>query len=120
MGDYQSSTTESSEIVRRASSWTNHPQYNSGTNNNNDFAILKLSECVEFNDYVAPVCLPESSSSNFNGKPGMVTGWGTLSSGGTQPDYLQEVEVDINEVNGLIKKKGFLYLLTLTAIKFTK
>merc|ERR1711892_841844 len=58
LGDYQKSTPDGTEQVRRASSWTNHPNYNSGTSNNNDFAILKLSECVTFNDYVAPVCLP--------------------------------------------------------------
>merc|ERR1712106_332815 len=100
LGDYQKSTLDGTEQVRRASSWTNHPNYNSGTSNNNDFAILKLSQCVTFNDYVAPVCLPESTSSNFNGDVGWVSGWGTTSSGGSQPEKLQDVDVIINECTG--------------------
>lgn len=45
---------------------------------NNDIAILKLREAVQFNDYVRPICLPRatSSRSDFSDVPLIVAGFG--------------------------------------------
>jgi len=101
LGDYSksSNTNDGTEVVTSASSWTNHPNYNSNTQNN-DFAILKLSQCVTFTNHIAPVCLPESSSSSYTGQTGLVSGWGTTSSGGAQPDKLNAVGVTIRQCYG--------------------
>ena len=71
-----------------ASQWISHPSYSS-SNYDNDFAIIKLSRFVTFNDKVLPVCLP-SASTNYDSVVATVTGWGTLWSGG-RPSVLQKV-----------------------------
>merc|ERR1719317_714564 len=76
--------------VAFVSRWINHPSY---SGNDNDFAIIKLSSPVVFSDRVSPVCLP-SSSTNYDSRVATVTGWGTLSSGGSQPNILQKVDVN--------------------------
>merc|ERR1719336_3725914 len=61
----------------------------------NIVSILTLSSPVTFSKIVSPVCLPASTSSLYVGSVATVTGWGTLSSGGSQPDKLQEVDVNV-------------------------
>ena len=70
--------------------WINHPDYGRANPYDNDFAIIKLATPVSFSDYVVPACLP-SASSNYDDVAAKVTGWGTLSSGGSQPCVLQKV-----------------------------
>lgn len=72
--------------------WISHPGYNSNTQDN-DFAIVRLSQDVTFSDTVYPVCMPDSSK-NYDSVQATVTGWGTLQSGGSQPNVLYEVDVD--------------------------
>lgn len=74
------------------SQWISHPQYNSNSQDN-DFAIIRLSEDVTFSDTVMPVCMPDTGK-NYDNVPATVTGWGTRSSGGSQPNVLYEVDVD--------------------------
>ena len=76
------------------SQWINHPSYSSSTQNN-DFAIIKLGSPVVFSERVSPVCLP-SASTNYDARVATVTGWGTLSSGGSQPDILQKVVLTLS------------------------
>ena len=71
------------------SQWINHLSYSS-SRVDNDFAIIKLASPVSFSDRVSPICLP-SASTNYDNKVATVTGWGTLSSGGSQPNILQKV-----------------------------
>ena len=73
------------------SSWTSHPDYNSGTTDY-DFAIIRLSSDLTFSSTVMPACLPDSST-NYDAVSAVVTGWGTTSSGGSQPNVLHEAEV---------------------------
>jgi len=62
--------------------------------NNNDFILLKLSSTLEFNDNVGPACLPDPDHApDATGQTCFVSGWGTLSSGGSLPDALQWVAV---------------------------
>ena len=71
------------------SRWVSHPSYSSNRYDN-DFAIIKLASPVSFSDRVSPICLP-SASTNYDNKVATVTGRGTLSSGGSQPNILQKV-----------------------------
>merc|ERR1712001_218468 len=72
----------------------NHPNYNPQTTDN-DYAILRLADPVTFTSEVSPACLPADLSNTFAGVLATVTGWGTLSSGGSQPTVLQEVDVTV-------------------------
>ncbi|XP_063876161.1 trypsin-1-like [Scylla paramamosain] len=85
----ETSTTKRLRISRAI----RHPNYSSSTLNN-DLALLQLAERIVFpsNNKVAPVCLPEPDNL-YEDVDAIVTGWGTLSSGGSQPKKLQEVTV---------------------------
>jgi len=74
------------------SQWISHPSYNS-RNSDNDFAIVRLSQHVSFSNTVMPACMPDTSK-NYDNVPATVTGWGTLTSGGSQPNVLYEVDVN--------------------------
>jgi len=76
-----------------ATKWTSHPQYDPGRTDN-DYAIITLAKDVPFSDTVGPVCLPLSSSINYDRRTATVTGWGTTRSGGSRPNALMEVDVD--------------------------
>ena len=77
-----------------------HPGFRKGALFNNDFAILKLDQPLDFaaHDWIRPACLPDLSYGlgNHVGEEARVTGWGW-----TNPDYssqaghLQSVKVDI-------------------------
>uniref|UniRef100_A0A3P9MF45 Peptidase S1 domain-containing protein n=1 Tax=Oryzias latipes TaxID=8090 RepID=A0A3P9MF45_ORYLA len=73
-----------------------HPNYNSGTQNN-DIALLQLSSPVTFNNYITPVCLPSTGSTFYSGVKTWVTGWGDIGSGVSlpAPETLQEVQIPI-------------------------
>ena len=72
-----------------------HPSYNSPTQLNNDFAIVHLTKPIDLGTRAHPACLPTSAlGGNFlAGKTMTVSGWGTLSSGGSQPTVLHSVNV---------------------------
>ena len=72
----------------------NHPDYNSQTIDN-DYAILRLKNPVNFTNEVSPACLPADLSATYAGVLATVTGWGTLSSGGNRPTAMQEVDVTV-------------------------
>ena len=70
--------------------WINHPDYTPG-NMDNDFAIIKLRENVEFvAGKVGPACLPDPATS-YDDVDATVTGWGRLRDGGKQSNVLQKV-----------------------------
>jgi hypothetical protein len=58
-----------------------------------DFSILTLCEEIIFKREASPVCLPAQSGSSYDGVTATVSGWGTLSLGGFQPQQLMEVDV---------------------------
>ena len=49
---------------------------------------------MTFSNTVKPACLP-SSTSDYAGQVAVVSGWGTLSSGGNQPTVLNDVSVTV-------------------------
>jgi secreted trypsin-like serine protease len=71
-----------------------HPNYDSGTTDY-DYATLTLCEDLTWAKDVAPACLPTASGSGteYEFKAAVVSGWGTLTSGGYQPTVLQETTV---------------------------
>ena len=88
-------TTSSSDGTRHTTCRSvGHPSYSSSTLSN-DFAILHLNSPVQIGPRAVPACLPTSAlGGNFLvGKTMTVSGWGTLSSGGSQPTVLHSVDV---------------------------
>ncbi|EDW00876.1 GH20776 [Drosophila grimshawi] len=81
------------KIDRKVAEITTHPKYNA-RNYDNDIAVIKLDEPVEFNEILHPVCMPTPGRS-FKGETGVVTGWGAIKVGGPTSDTLQEVQVPI-------------------------
>jgi len=77
----------------RVCSVANHPNYNQQSVDY-DFAILTLCEEVSFTTDISPACLPTSSSTNYDNRQAVVSGWGTLSSGGNTPNILHEVTIN--------------------------
>jgi len=69
-----------------------HPNYNFPFN---DYSILKLTSPITFSETISPICLPAITSEQYVGELATVTGWGTLSSGGSSPNVLQEVDVTV-------------------------
>ncbi|XP_030375598.1 transmembrane protease serine 9-like [Scaptodrosophila lebanonensis] len=81
------------KIDRKVMEVITHPKYNA-RNYDNDIAILKLDEPVEFSELLHPVCMPTPGRS-FKGETAIVTGWGALKVGGPTSDTLQEVQVPV-------------------------
>ncbi|XP_064471748.1 serine proteinase stubble-like [Ornithodoros turicata] len=72
-----------------------HPKYNFFTYEN-DLALVKMSEPLEFKPHIAPICLPpDNETDDLIGQNATVTGWGRLSEGGVLPSVLQQVKVPI-------------------------
>ena len=72
-----------------------HESYSRSVRYANDIALLKLKTPAKLHDGVGLVCLPNLDLALEPGKRCYITGWGTLSSGGYQPLYLQEASVPI-------------------------
>ena len=72
--------------------WIQHPDYN---NLDNDFAIIKLRENVEFvAGRVGPACLPDPATS-YDDVDATVTGWGLKKHNGEQANILQKVSESV-------------------------
>ena len=91
LGDFNTDLSqdqhERSYSVQRVIS---HENYNSETYTH-DFALIELAEEVDIGECVATACLPEAEATV--GQECFITGWGTLSSGGSAPSILQEGRV---------------------------
>jgi len=69
-----------------------HPGYNKSTMDN-DLALVKLDSPMKDSNCVSSVCLPEAGQDVAPGTKCWISGWGTLRSGGSQPNVLQQAEV---------------------------
>ncbi|ALC40487.1 CG17571, partial [Drosophila busckii] len=87
-----SSYWNSGGVLINVSGFKNHEGYNANTMVN-DIAIIHLSSPLTYSSNIRPINL--ASSSPNNGAVAVVTGWGTTNNGGSIPDTLQEVFVDI-------------------------
>ena len=81
---------------------TEHPNYKTHEegkeiNNYYDIAILTLKTPITFSETSSPICLPASTSENYEGRRATVTGWGYTWPGdyASQPDTLQQVDVPV-------------------------
>jgi secreted trypsin-like serine protease len=81
-------------VAMSVSSVKKHESY-STTTLVNDIAILTLTNKATLNNYIQIACLPTSSSDTYPGTNVDVyaAGWGTLSSGGSTPDALNNVKL---------------------------
>ena len=73
---------------------TKHPNFKP-KDIDNDYAILRLSEAVDFTSEVLPACLPDNVESTYAGQRATLTGWGFLRKGGLPPTALQEADVRV-------------------------
>ena len=67
-----------------------HPEYVKGLKYN-DIALLKLDRVVVFNDYIVPICLPQTRNVNLKV---IASGWGEISNQ-TTPEKLMKVVLEI-------------------------
>lgn len=91
VGEHNLNANDGERAVR-VCSVLEHSSYNSGTVDY-DFAVLRLCEDVTFQTDILPACLPTSSSTSYENVDAVVSGWGTLSSGGSSSSVLREVTV---------------------------
>jgi len=88
----------------------NHKGYNSNSMKN-DIAVIELEEKATLGSSVGVVCLPPKNK-DYAGKMAVISGWGTLESGGDSPNELQDTTVKVM-TNGACKKlSGNQYKLT--------
>ncbi|XP_078364332.1 uncharacterized protein LOC144648698 isoform X1 [Oculina patagonica] len=75
-----------------------HEYYKTPLSESNDIALIKLASPADLGEGVGLVCLPDTVHQlpldNLN-KKCWITGWGTLSSGGSQPNTLQQASVPL-------------------------
>ena len=88
-------TSESDGTRHTTCRYVDHPSYNIPSRLNWDFAILHLNTPVQLGTRANPVCLPQTSMNDafLGGKTLTVSGWGTLSQGGSTPNVLHSVDV---------------------------
>lgn len=73
-----------------------HELYNPVNTSPNDVAILKLSQAVEFNEFVRPICLPQNNEVNVDYGSSIIAGFGKTESG----DYSEKlIKAEVNIVN---------------------
>jgi len=91
-GDHSLQNVDGTEQTRAVSRVIIHEEYDSWTIEN-DIALLKLTTPLTLNAAVQSLPLaPEGHDATGNG---IVSGWGTLTSGGSLPDLLHKVAVPI-------------------------
>ena len=88
-------STEAISFIRSIKTIKQHPGYASSTVTN-DICVLELEEAVDLTRYpnIKPICLPAQGMTYAN-SDATVSGWGTLSFGGTLAAHLQEVDVTV-------------------------
>jgi secreted trypsin-like serine protease len=103
-GQWKVSQVSGKEQVIKASKAIRHPLYNSNTMTH-DFLMVKVEKPFTFDDCVGAVCLPSGPVAAET--PCMISGWGTLSSGGSQPKTMQEAEVKTISNANCVRKTDY-------------
>lgn len=89
-GDWKASDISVKQQQRRSGTTFVHPKYNDNTLSH-DFALVYVEDAFKITECVAPACLPEQDI--VDDGECFTSGWGTLRSGGSQPDILQQTDV---------------------------
>ena len=122
LGEHDTGKSDGEQKVQVCST-TRHPNYNAATVDN-DFSVLRLCSPVSFSRHISTACLPSSSSLavenvqvRFSLSPNclspltlhqaVASGWGTLSSGGSQSSTLQEVSLTTMSNSDCISKTNY-------------
>jgi len=90
-GEHNMRVTEGHEQTKQVRRIIIHENY-SPYKMENDIALLKLSSRLSMNTYVQPVALPRNGQQT-TGTTCVVSGWGSLSEGGSAPAVLQKVNL---------------------------
>jgi len=91
VGEHDISTSDGEQRINIAQ-WIDHPSY-AALSFDNDFAIITLETPVTFSEKVYPICLPASSPATYEDKDSIVSGWGSISSGGPGSNILKKAGV---------------------------
>ncbi|GAB0089398.1 transmembrane protease serine 9 [Sergentomyia squamirostris] len=107
LGDHNiRSTNEVMHETRNVKRVVRHRGFDSRTLYD-DIALLTLSTPVKFSSSIRPICLPGANEvRQYNGKTGVVIGWGSLRENGPQPSILQEVSIPIWSNTDCARKYG--------------
>ncbi len=70
------------QVLHSVSSFTTHADYDATGEIENDVAILRLSDNIEFNENVRPACRPPTGHPGEN--TAFISGWGRISGGECQ------------------------------------
>jgi len=92
-GDHDNSIDEGTEQTVDITKLLVHESYGRPKSFENDIALWSLAAPLEMNEFVAAVPLPTQGQDSQGSCT--VTGWGTLSSGGSTPNVLMKVDVPV-------------------------
>ena len=93
--DLKGPTEHMATMERKVKRVVIHKDYKAPTFEN-DIAILELENEIERKPHIVPVCMPKLTD-EFEGRVGIVSGWGRLKHGGETPEKLHQVSVPIME-----------------------
>ncbi|XP_034959707.2 transmembrane protease serine 12-like isoform X2 [Zootoca vivipara] len=81
-------------VIKKVSTITIHSDFEWGTFEN-DVALFQLAKSVKYNDYIQPICLPDTSPPLSNETSCYISGWGSTYEEGKAVRTLQEAQVNI-------------------------
>ena len=64
----------------------------------NDIAVLELDSAISRQPHIVPICLPSTLNEVFEGRTGIVTGWGRLEYGIFIQSYLELLKLFRNYI----------------------
>lgn len=105
IGKYHKYCTDTTERQLQVEKILMHPDYVKRTNEN-DIALLKLSQAIDYNCRVRPICLPMGPQHLLIGEKCWIAGWG-MTLGHGNDDIVNEVMVPI--INPILCKSSDFY-----------
>merc|ERR1711962_682356 len=97
-----------------------HEQYNPSDPSRFDFAILKLTNKIDFDSHphIRPICLPaDGSNKHYSGYTATATGWGRTSVNGYGSPHLLEVDLSVVTETECSQRVGGLHIEQVLCVK---